>query len=671
MMNSAAIAEGRKMMAYRSVPVTAATEEQATAQLELETTSDTESVPPMVSRNVSDNRKNPFVIPIAPELNKITSEDPETISLEKPDESTANLIEEYGEDQSQEHSDPFQLNTGARKISIIGNSAPNVKSSKAVQEPVTYTGIDPENVPQWPLTSVTFMKTAEDSAQPPPLWMNPMLKQGKDRDSSVRYLPQEQADRIDPIQILNRSIDQTLTRPSRLKRFWNPFKKDSPIPSPEASSSTHKSPDEDTDNDTISASDAGKSHRASVPKRHFIQTKEGMASVTLIFLLVASCFSLIVLNYVNWRGTESTVSSYIERAGPDGRQRLLAIFGNNSESVVVKNDTEDLRPFTGLKGSDLRKQNTFLGLNPAFHSDEQIKSLMSDERLHNTFYGMAYQPQGSLEPACGAKLRDVTLDLALLSMVTTRVRLYGMQCNQAHLVLQAIEDLGLNMTVSLGVWLGSEPRLNDIQLESMEEVLRRFPRNMFEDVFVGNEVLFRHDQNSSEIAQNILKAKKIAASIGYDDLPIGISEVGSIVDAVLLETADIVGCNIHPFFSGEPVQMATKWTLDCLKNQVKALRDDLGLKTELSITEAGWPYNGGSFVASVAGPKHFQYFLDQYVCEMYHQNYSWYFFEAFDEPWKATWNTADRTWETQWGLFTANRSLKDGVVLPKCSPRSA
>jgi hypothetical protein len=44
-------------------------------------------------------------------------------------------------------------------------------------------------------------------------------------------------------------------------------------------------------------------------------------------------------------------------------------------------------------------------------------------------------------------------------------------------------------------------------------------------------------------------------------------------------------------------------------------------------------------------------------------------FEAFDEPWKVMFNTADENWEDKWGLMDVNRNIKDGVKIPDCGGR--
>lgn len=41
-------------------------------------------------------------------------------------------------------------------------------------------------------------------------------------------------------------------------------------------------------------------------------------------------------------------------------------------------------------------------------------------------------------------------------------------------------------------------------------------------------------------------------------------------------------------------------------------------------------------------------------------------FEAYDEPWKESFDTATQKWESKWGLMDENRQVKNGLVIPDC-----
>jgi hypothetical protein len=41
-------------------------------------------------------------------------------------------------------------------------------------------------------------------------------------------------------------------------------------------------------------------------------------------------------------------------------------------------------------------------------------------------------------------------------------------------------------------------------------------------------------------------------------------------------------------------------------------------------------------------------------------------FEAYDEPWKQSFDTETQKWESKWGLMDEDRNVKDGLVIPDC-----
>lgn len=385
------------------------------------------------------------------------------------------------------------------------------------------------------------------------------------------------------------------------------------------------------------------------------------SSLLLLILLLLSCFIPIIVTLYN--GTQYTVHNYFRMLNEDERLRmfksLIHDYGNLDESNKTR------MPQTKFKGADLAGYNTLSGINPKYRNDPEIVSLMSDKDFFGTiFYGLGYAPRNAMEPSCGVSKREILLDLSLIAKVTTRIRNYGMQCNQSDFILDSIQDLQLNMTLAMGVWIGSNETTNAQQITWMKEVLKKYPRDLFECIFIGNEVLFREEQTSTSLSEYIEDARSFAQEIGYNDLPIGTSEIGSLIDKTLLKSCDIIGANVHPFFSGGDVETASQWAFDFVKYQIEPLNE--GYNTEIIITEVGWPYKGGEYEAAVADPKSFQTFLNDWVCDAYKNDYGWYYFEAFDEPWKKIFYEDGNKWETEWGVFTKGRNHKKNILLPNC-----
>lgn len=144
---------------------------------------------------------------------------------------------------------------------------------------------------------------------------------------------------------------------------------------------------------------------------------------------------------------------YEEPAQPKSKKKLwiwlgvllgLAAIGGIVAGVVVSQmNKKSNGSSSGKSGSG----NSTSGDGTALKDPNDPSNFDKDERLHNVFWGMAYQPDGAIPPACGANLASVTRDMQILSQLTTRLRLYGANCNMTALVLQAIKDTKVQMEI--------------------------------------------------------------------------------------------------------------------------------------------------------------------------------------------------------------------------------
>jgi len=142
--------------------------------------------------------------------------------------------------------------------------------------------------------------------------------------------------------------------------------------------------------------------------------------------------------------------------------------------------------------------------------------LKTDSSLHRIFDGMDYTPINAQYPGCGSIQANVTADVAILSQLTTKVRLYGTDCQQATMVLDAIQSLKVDMTVFVGVWVDTNATTLARQLGDMYSILKTYPVDLIEGIAVGNEVLFRQDKTEQELIQLIqqVRANVTAMNLG-------------------------------------------------------------------------------------------------------------------------------------------------------------
>lgn len=316
------------------------------------------------------------------------------------------------------------------------------------------------------------------------------------------------------------------------------------------------------------------------------------------------------------------------------------------------------------------QKNGDLSINSA-----EIKALLNNKNLHKVFPGMDYTPLNTQYPDClhnPPSQNNVTRDVAVLSQLTNKIRLYGTDCNQTQMLLHAIDRLELKDTkVWLGVWQDGNETTNARQLDQMWDILDKYGQDPFEGIIVANEILFREEMTETELG-SLLDDVRTNLTDKKIDLPVATSDLGDDWTSALAEDSDYIMANIHPFFAGVTAEKAAAWTYSFWENQNKQFwKSD---KEKNIISETGWPTSGGKDCGaattctegSVAGIDELNTFMADWVCQALKNGTNYFWFEAFDEPWKVKYNTKGKAWEDQWGLLTVNRDLKDGVKIPDC-----
>jgi len=333
-------------------------------------------------------------------------------------------------------------------------------------------------------------------------------------------------------------------------------------------------------------------------------------------------------------------------------------------------------------GSGSGSQNALAGVDgPLLDANSpSVKKLMNNKNLHKVFMGMAYTPMNTQYPACLTNppvQNNVTLDIALISQLTNVVRLYGTDCNQTEMVLTAIDRLKLtDMKVWLGVWLNANATTTTRQVAQLWDILDKYGTKYVKGVIVGNEVLFSQYMTLSQLTTYISGVKTNLTAKGYNNIPVATSDLGSDWTTELVSTVDYVMANVHPFFGGVPVAQAADWTYNFWQtNDVYLTQGTTGKHNVIS--EVGWPSQGGNDCApsstcpsptagAVSGINEMNTFMNGWVCQSIKNQTDYFWFEAFDEPWKIQYDTPGQEWEDHWGLFDVNRNLKQGLTIPSC-----
>jgi len=208
---------------------------------------------------------------------------------------------------------------------------------------------------------------------------------------------------------------------------------------------------------------------------------------------------------------------------------------------------------------------------------------------------------------------NITRDIAVMSQLTDKLRLYGTDCNQTEMVLHAIDMLKVDMKIWLGVWLDGNTTTNTRQLSHLYKLLDGYHSDRFEGIAVGNEVLFRQDLTETQLFGIIDDVRHNLTSLNIK-LPVGTSDLGSNWKSTMVSSVDVLMANVHPFFAGVIVEKAANWTYEFFQKNDVILTANLATKPRVMISEVGWPSGGGNDSGSVAGIPQMNRFMKDFLC---------------------------------------------------------
>ncbi|PVF93636.1 glycoside hydrolase [Serendipita vermifera] len=294
--------------------------------------------------------------------------------------------------------------------------------------------------------------------------------------------------------------------------------------------------------------------------------------------------------------------------------------------------------------------------------------------LHKSFYGMAYTPPGAIMPECGANIDDVHRDVQILAQMTDRVRLYGSDCNVTSLVLQAIQDTGVDLKVFAAIYLEPEELSYTRQKTILENALQTYGTTNVLGVAVGNEYVFQAVNNgdtatnaSARVVEKMNEVRTDLTALGYN-LPVGTSDTGGTTSQDMVDNADFVFANIHPWFSGNTAASAATFANNAFESMLSMATSSTRTPApEMYQGEYGWPSgsdtpgdsNGAGALPNIAN---LQTVIDDWVCPSKAAGVRYFWFSPFDEPWKASVGLGV---EPYWGLFDKDFNLK-AITIPEC-----
>jgi exo-beta-1,3-glucanase (GH17 family) len=281
---------------------------------------------------------------------------------------------------------------------------------------------------------------------------------------------------------------------------------------------------------------------------------------------------------------------------------------------------------------------------------------------------------GAKNPSDTEILEDLKI---LLNHDLDLIRLYDSGENSAA-TLKIIDQHNLPINVLQGIWLDAEisnhegcpwlelpipeKKLSENKIKNMLEVQRgiklaqKYP-NIVIAINVGNEALVDWNDHMVTLGSIIGYVRKVKQSINQ---PVTVADNYEwwISDGALLAAElDFIGVHTYPAWENKTIDEALAYTIKNIENVHKALPNK-----QIVILEGGWATTAKEFPEQANEANQKRYF-DEIKLWSKATNITFFFFEAFDEPWKGDPTNLEGA-EKNWGLFNVDRTPKQ-VMMPK------
>jgi exo-beta-1,3-glucanase (GH17 family) len=275
---------------------------------------------------------------------------------------------------------------------------------------------------------------------------------------------------------------------------------------------------------------------------------------------------------------------------------------------------------------------------------------------------------GAINPTETQILEDLQI---LLSHDLSLIRLYDSGENSAS-TLKIIKQHNLPIKVLLGIWLEAEvsnhlgcpwlehpieeSTLSANKLSNKQELQRGISlAKQYSDIViainVGNEALVDWNDHMVTLDSIIGYVRQVKQSI---DQPVTVADNYEwwIKDgASLAVEVDFIGVHTYPAWENKTIDEALAYTIENIEKVHQALPNK-----PIAILEGGWATTAKEFAAQANEANQKRYFDDikQWAKAT---NTTFFFFEAFDEPWKGNPINLEGA-EKHWGLFFVDRTPK-------------
>jgi len=232
--------------------------------------------------------------------------------------------------------------------------------------------------------------------------------------------------------------------------------------------------------------------------------------------------------------------------------------------------------------------------------------------------------------------------MTIIRPYTEWVRTFGCT-NGLEVAGRVAHELGLKIAV--GAWLDKNFTSNEEQITNLITIGQS---GEAEILIVGSEVLLRSDFGQAQLIGYINRVREAVPGIPvtYEDV------YGELLQhKAVMEACDIIMVNNYPAWEEVSINYAI-YHLHLRHQQVV----EATAGKQVIIGETGWPSEGYPHGEAIPSLENACFHFLNFVSWARAENVSYFYFEAFDEPWKS-----EHSWGPHWGVWFSNGTLKPGM----------
>ena len=287
----------------------------------------------------------------------------------------------------------------------------------------------------------------------------------------------------------------------------------------------------------------------------------------------------------------------------------------------------------------------------------------------NKLYGLDFGPyMDGQNPDRGSQVsKDQIIErMTIIAPYTTWVRTYGTE-NGLEYCGPIAHEMGLK--TAIGAWLSKDSEVNDRQIN---ELINEAKAGYVDLAIVGSETLLRKDLSEDQLINYIKRVKNEAPGVNVTTAD---TYYELINHPRVMAECDVIMYNCHPYWEGVSINDAIK----AMEENHKDIVDHAGGK-QVIVSETGWPSSGDTIAhevptpgyaseylndssantneSAVPSPERASKYLSDFLSWARKNNVKYFYFEAFDETWKAT--TNENSAGAHWGIWDKDGNMKPG-----------